>query len=442
MAGINYDDLLPAKTGAAPPRSGGIDYSDLIPKVEPPGPSSSPGYTAGVLLGLNPPVSDADKVAANVRTGVKRIPGAFVGIPHGLSALADVVMGNTEPSAATKFLPSEQKITGALQELDSRWNPSWMGAPSQPYQPETTTGRVLQDVISGAPSALVGGGGLWGAAARQFANAGGATGGNLAQDAEWTPQGQVAASLLGALAGGYGPRGGQALKNNAKRALGDTTIAEKTANARIVNAADMEKAPMLTALDNYNNPPAPAPAPAPIPGTGTLRFTGNPNDPAAVQAWLNQVAANAPPAAPPPTPNLTTREVLNDPGLNYYDPMAGVKPTANGAAGLGNFVRSTGLLGAGGYALGQGAKAFGLGLSPGMATALGFGGGLLNFGKNRYQDFQRQVGGIGRRMLDDPVIAARILGDYNGTDAQVAMPHQWRQYPGLLPALSTDNLYE
>jgi hypothetical protein len=117
------------------------------------------------------------------------------------------------------------------------------GTNVQPYQPTATAGKIYQDALSGAPAALIGGGGLLGMAARQAANLGGTAAADTTNDLFANhPVLSTIAGLLGSLAGDRIPTGvGNTVSgaaNVAKRVIGTDNAVNDAAKANIMSNAN------------------------------------------------------------------------------------------------------------------------------------------------------------------------------------------------------------
>jgi hypothetical protein len=235
-----------------------------------PVPSNLPALPQGFTLDQHPAAAMAAPVdqsgdnpyLANAVTGLQKSGPALMGLPNTLGKLGDWAIKKTGldgviPTgmvAAHTYSPEE--IDKALYDANNAVART-VGLPeAQPYRPSTTAGKVAQDILAGAPLALVGGGGIPAMITRQLANAAGATAGDVAQQAyPDSPGVALAASLLGGAAGGAAlptvAAGGRVLNDLGGKIFNTPGAVRKATAAALVNGASESKtAPdLINAID-------------------------------------------------------------------------------------------------------------------------------------------------------------------------------------------------
>lgn len=151
----------------------------------------------------------ASQWADVLNTGVQKAGPAFLGMPNTLGRLGDWALNKTGlasdngPGWLTRHTYSSDEIDQALYDLNNKVVNQPLGLPdAKPAQPATYGQKVAQDIATGVPLALGGGGGLLSMAAREAANLGSTVAADTA--AKYFPDSpgvQLVAGLLGAYPG-------------------------------------------------------------------------------------------------------------------------------------------------------------------------------------------------------------------------------------------------
>lgn len=231
------------------------------------------GHFGSVFMGWSPPISNTEKVTANLMTGLRKAPGVAIGTPNSLGQFGDYLWnhrpGNAQDQAQTAYdigdtdvkptpvAPSPGWITRHTYSPDeitkgaygaANWMADKLGLPAQqpPYKPETDLGRFAQDVVASAPMAalgpVAGAKGLMSLAGREVANAAGVGGSEVA--AHYMPDSPAAQFGTGLLASVLAPKalgaaGGAG--NYVRTLMGSENLAKKSAASNILGASGLTR---------------------------------------------------------------------------------------------------------------------------------------------------------------------------------------------------------
>ena len=243
-------------------------------------------------------MTDSEKYAANMATGANNVYGAVLGFPHAVGAIGDWAInkmgGSPEnPGWLTRHTYSGDEINKWLAdnggpstpELAFMPTPELVDAANSPktqYKPETFMGKLGQDVLSTAPLAMVGGGGIAGLLGRQIANVGGNAGAEGAKEAfPNSPGAQMVGGIIGAILSDNAATLAGNVGTAARKitGFGRNGVAEANAAQQLVDTAKVPATDLVNTIDQntplwqFPNGNGTLPATQPLPTTAAL--TGN-----------------------------------------------------------------------------------------------------------------------------------------------------------------------
>jgi hypothetical protein len=148
-------------------KKAGLPYATLLPDDFQPDGVAPEGVTVTAERAPESAADVAGDLAENAATGVARVPGAIIGLPHMLAHTADWLaahIGNTlgiskdaTGADVDKYNPAA-RLTPSSQDVDDKvfqGASAIAGRPVHPYEPTTVWGKLGQAAITGAGAGVV-----------------------------------------------------------------------------------------------------------------------------------------------------------------------------------------------------------------------------------------------------------------------------------------------
>lgn len=240
---------------------------------------------------LNPGIPEDQKSARNAIQGLNNSVGAGLGLPNSLASLGDYLLGKMGaapgPGFITRHTYSPDEINQSVakyggpvgDEMFMSTDPAVqdsIGKPIPVYHPETFSGTVANHILTGAPLAMIGGGGIPAMIGREVANATGTTAADAAHVAyPDSPGVSLLAGLLGGIGGdavaGAGQVAGRMASNIGGKLINSKNAQETATAQRLVDGSGMTAPDLSNSIDaglpNWNiagNTVQPAPTTATV----------------------------------------------------------------------------------------------------------------------------------------------------------------------------------